>query len=262
MKRLLFGVGVLVLSAFCLAPVFAEGEGEEAPPAPTPNDEAKAFADQFLETMKKKSSAEIIEELDKVVAFYKNENVNDPKVKDSLVDCVAKATTANDKLVVAQAMKKCGEMDDKAVNIAVVTLQRELKAKVPDDRVYEAALEAIGKLRSESPAVLKVLMDLLKNKDDAVISRAAYAISLYEGASGKVRKELFEEVLKNSEGVYAGSQSNNENMKRRWTIIGDDIVLALNKLSVPPREGGDLSNPADARKWYNDHKKASWEKQG
>ena len=93
-----------------------------------------------------------------------------------------------------------------------------------------------------------------------MVAQAAYALSFYSKASGKVRRDIFEEILKQVEGVYAGSLSNNENQKRKWTVIGEDAIESLNKLSVPPRVDPDFPNPQLARKWFNKHKKKPWDK--
>ncbi|MEN8148810.1 MAG: hypothetical protein ABFS86_03240 [Planctomycetota bacterium] len=83
---------------------------------------------------------------------------------------------------------------------------------------------------------------------------AARTLAGYEKASGKVRKELFEEVLKSSEGVYSGFNNSNPNLERKWNVIGEDVNEALSKLSHVK-----LSDPGVARKWFNDNKKLSWD---
>jgi hypothetical protein len=158
---------------------------------------------------------------------------------------------------VAHLLTKCGEMDDGALGILIPTLQRELKQKTPDDVIYEAALDALGKLHSENKAATKTLTDLLKNKENSIVGRAAHAIAGYEGASGAVRKDLFEEVLKSSEGVFSGAQNpSNTTMVSKWNVIEQDVMEALNKLSRVKHK-----DPAAARQWFNDNKKRSWDEE-
>jgi len=256
MHRFRLALLLLLVFGFAASPLLAKDEEPL-----TPNEEAEAFAKAFKKTYKKLPESEMLASIDKVVAYYKNAEVDDKKVRKALIDAMGKASTVRDSVIVAHVMKQCGNMDTGAVRVILPTLARELKKKVPEDRVYGAALESLGKLHSEERAAVKTLTDLLKNKDDAIVARAAYAISGYKTASGKIRKELFVEVVKQSEGVYSSSMAQNENMKRKWTIIGDDVMEALNVLASPPlAEGTAFENPQKARSWYNDNKKISWDR--
>jgi hypothetical protein len=236
-------------------------EGDGAEPPPPLDEEAKAWAKEFKANYKKQSSPDLIGAVDKMVEYLKNPRVTDEKVRGELLDCLGILQGHHDKVVVAHVMKKCGVVGEESLKIVLSGLNRELKAKLPDDKVCEAALETVGKIKSESPIAIKLLNDLLKNKDDSLIARAAFTMSMYEGASGRIRKDFFEELLKSSEGVYSKQQGGDEAMKRKWTIIGDDMVGALNKLSLPPRKEADFSDPTKARKWFNDNKKLNWDKQ-
>jgi hypothetical protein len=262
-----------MLLCLALLPTIAQGDDETPPPPKegeegggaeaeeTLDEEAKTYVKDFKAGYKKQTSADLIASIDKIVEYIKNPRVKDEKVRGELVDCLGVLQGHNDKVVTAHLMRKCGVVGEDALKIVLAVLNRELKVKMPDDKVCEAALESVGKVKSESPAVTKLLTDLLKNKDDSVIARAAFTMSMYEGASGRIRKEFFEEVLKGSEGVYSKSQGGDEAMKRKWTIVGEDMVTALNKLSLPPRKAADFANPTEARKWFNDNKKLNWDKQ-
>lgn len=245
---LLAGVAALLLAPALLA--------EEDP---TPNDVATDYAKAYKKNYKKMPVTDAMEGIDKLVAFYNDEKVDDKKAKKAILDALSKPATDRDAEVRAKVMKKAGEMDDGIVMLVVKVLQLELKKKVPEDSVYEAALTSLGKLQSSAPAAVKTLTDLLKNNDDTIVARAARAIAGYAGAPGKIRTKLFEEVLKASEGPYSQAQQQNERQKRKWNIIKDDSLEALNKLSVPPNTGK-FTDPTQARAWFNDNKKASWDK--
>ena len=149
---------------------------------------------------------------------------------------MAKAAGARNTVVVAKVVEKCGEMDDGVLKILLPVLARELKRKPPEEDIYEGCLESLGKLHSENPQAIKTLEDLLKYKDYAVVARAARALGMYETAPGRIRKDIFEEILKQSEGVYSSAQTgSDQNSERKWNIIGDDVMEALHKLSQPPR---------------------------
>ena len=249
-SRSLWLVGLALLVA--AAPVFA---AEEEPSA---NDQAKDFCKQFKRVYKKRTSAQLTDDVDTIVAFMKNPDVNEKAPKKALLTAMERAASSKDATVRAYVVKKCAGLDETVSKLVLKILLIELKARIPEEDVYEAAFETLGKLKSERPEVTKALTDLLKNKDNSIVAQACYAISLYGGASGKLRKKFFEEVLKQSEGTYNSSQGADDNAKRRWTIMGTEAMDALNNLSVPPRTEADFSNPVRARSWYNKHKKMPW----
>lgn len=245
---------LLLIGLLAAAPSAAK---EDDPP--TPNQQAKAFAKDFKSGYKKMPIGDLIAEIDKLIEFYKNKDVDDDRVRKDIVTCLSKAGLMKDVDVVAHVMKKCGDLDDGVVNLIAMVLQKELKKRVADDRIYEPALESLGKLHSENPKIVKILTDLLKFKENDIVALAAFALSHYAKASGRVRKDIFKELLNQFEGVYNSSQANNDNAKRKWTVAGEDVMKALNDLSVPPRTEPDFPNPGRARSWYNDFKKTSWE---
>jgi len=244
----------LMLAALVFSfPVLAEED------EPTINEEAEDFAKDFKKNIKRLTEGELFEGIDKIAEYYMNAEVDDKGARKAIMEAFAKAAVHKNKAVVAHFAKICEKLDTGIVKLVVLVLQKELKARVPSDQVYEPALDTIGKLHSEDPKVVKMLTDLYKNKDSSIISRAFYASSLYGPASGNTRKEMFEEVVKQTEGTHAASQSNDETAKRKWTICGRDAMDALNALSVPPRTVPDFATPADARKWFNDNKKIPWD---
>ncbi len=247
----------LWLVAFALLIAGAPLLADEDPPSA--DDQASDFAKDFKRAYKKKTSSELITDVDTIVAYMKNPEVTEKSTKKALLDSLAKAATVKDATVRTHVMKVCAGLDETVVKLVIAVLQKELKARIPEEDVYEAAFEALGKLHSPQPSAIKVLTDLLKNNDSSLVAQSCYAISGYAQASGNIRKEFFEEVLKQSEGTYNSSQGSDENAKRRWTIIGDGVLEVLNKLSVPPRTEADFSNPAVARGWYNKNKKIPWD---
>ena len=149
MKRLRVAV-LICLASFLSTPVLRAADDE----APTPNEQAEEYAKEFKKEVKKYSEAELIEGIDKLVAFYKNEQVDDKNTRKDLLDALSKTAGVKDNVVVAHLLNKCGEMDEEAVKIVLPVLKKELGQKVPDDTVYEAALAALGKLRVENKLVI------------------------------------------------------------------------------------------------------------
>ena len=248
MTRLIGTTIVILLLTFVASSVWAEEE------APSVDEQAEDFAKQFKKEYKKMTAADQMEAVDKLIGYFNNDQVTDKGARKSILDAISKATIVKDNTVVAHVMKKSEALGEEAVRIVLPVLNRELAQKVPDESVYGAALGTLGKIRSENKLVIKTLTKLLKDKDDSIVGLATRTIAGYADAPGSVRKELFEEVLKATEGVYSGAQSQNQTLERKWNIIGDDVKDALSKLS-----GTKLSDPAAARKWFNDNKKKSWD---
>ena len=246
----LIGISSLILMMFLLvAPGYAK-EDEE----PSASDKAEAYAKDFKKNAKNMTSSEQMEAIDKLVGYYTDKAVTEKGAKKAIMDGLSKMTVVRDKNVIAHTMKKVAAMGEDSVKLVLPTLNRELTQKAPDESVYEAALATLAKIRSENKLVIKTLTKLLKDKENEIVGLAARAIAGYEGSSGKVRKELFEEVLKSTEGVYSGAQGQNQTLERKWNVIGDDAVDALSKLAHVK-----LADPAVARKWFNENKKKNWD---
>jgi hypothetical protein len=222
---------------------------------PTLDEKAEDYAKSFKKEYKKMPSAQLIEAVDKMMEFYANKDVTDKGARKALLDGIARAASVRDKAVVAHVMKQGAKLEEEdALKILLPTLSRELAQKVPNESVYEAALSSLAKIRSEHKLAIKTLTKLLKDKDNVLVGLAARTIAGYKDASGRTRKELFEEVLKATEGVYSGAQNQNQTLERKWNVIEQDVMDALQKLS-----GAKLQDPAQARSWFNDNKKRSWD---
>lgn len=244
---------VFAIAALLLAPV-ARAEEEEAP---DPNELAEDYAKEFKKAYKDMSEADLIAGVDKLVAFYNDPAVDDDGAKDDLLEGLQTAALrVKSNVVVIHVLKKAQEIKNEDIlKVILPTLKRELSQKTPDIQVYEAALATLGALHFENKLAINELTDLLKHKDDVVVSAAIRAISGYGEASGNVRKDLFEEVLKISEGVYSGAQASNPNLERKWNVISADVKDALTRLS-----GVKMDNPVAARSWFNDNKKKNWDR--
>ena len=130
-------------------------------------------------------------------------------------------------------------------------LDRALKAKDPSVDIYGSCLSALKRLADTKASTVKQLTDLLKSKYDDVVSKAADAIGGYKDAPGKVRKELLEELIKSTEGTSAqAADPKNSGQVRKWNIIQTNVMAALKALS-----GQQFKDVAEARKWFNAHKK-------
>lgn len=251
MTRLIGIASLILVLLLPAAQVLAKADKE-----PTASEKAEDYAKDFKKNMKKMTSAEQMEAVDKLVGYWTDKDVTEKGAKKAILEGLSKTTGVRDKNVVAHTMKKVVALGEDSIKLVLPTLNRELGQKAPDESVYEAALATLAAIHSENKLVTKTLTKLLQDKESEIVGLAARTLAGYADASGKVRKELFEEVLKSTEGVYSGAQSQNQTLERKWNVIGDDVVDALSKLSHVK-----LSDPAQARKWFNDNKKKNWDPQ-
>jgi LmbE family N-acetylglucosaminyl deacetylase len=94
--------------------------------------------------------------------------------------------------------------------------------------------------------VTKVLTGYLKNKDNSVVAQACYAMSLYGGASGKVRKDFFEEIKRGPapDVIFAHCRDELHQDHRvvgelTWNTFRDHVIL---EYEIPKYDGG-LGSP-------------------
>lgn len=246
----LFGLALLIAAA----PVLPEED------APTANDKAEDFCKEFKRAYKSRTSAQLTDDIDTIVGFAADPAVDDKGAKKALMGAMGQIAGSADAAVRTYLLKKCATLtdNDDVAKLVLKVIQIELKSRIPEEDVYEAGFETLGKLKSERSDVSKALIGFLKHKENSVVAQACFTMSFYGGTHEKIRKQFFEEVLRQSEGTYSSSQGNDDNAKRRWAIIGSEVMAALNNLSLPPRVEADFPNPAAARAWYNDNKKKPW----
>lgn len=226
------------------------------PPPQEPNPERDAEAAKYMKElpalMPKQNEMEAKASIDRLKAIWKDPAVS-AETKKGIPGLLSRFAKDLDKvgLLVASVDALAELGPEEGAKPILEILNRGLKVKEPSVDVYGAALRGLKKVADTSKGTLGTLVDLLKHRDNEVISKAADALAGYKDAPGKVRKELLEELIKSSEGVYNAAQSaSNTNEVRKWNIINFNVMQALRALS-----GQQFKNPAEARAWYNDHKK-------
>lgn len=265
-RRALVFLLPLGLAALCLSalpsPAFpqdgggAGGGGEPAPPTEEEKKKAamekkaaevKQFLESYEETLSKMTDEDAIAGLGKMKAWYLDKEVPEESKKSILKTFGTKVIRQRSREAYLEAAAKTmGEFADPDVVIILKQLvDFAMGQKVPIPNVASAGLRALGKIASPKAADVKFLSDLLKGKDD-FIADAARALGDYDKSPGAIRKEIFEDLLKISEGVFSGSEKNDTNMKRKWNIWGTDVVDAMKKLSRQ-----NCANPIEFRKWFN-----------
>jgi hypothetical protein len=157
-----------------------------------------------------------------------------------------------------------------------------------DDRLWQAAAAALGDMGPESVPVLsdlighkshrenlalqrklvlslgrtkdlksvKTLTDLLNDKDAIVQGAAAEALGNYADAELDVRRDAFEELLKQIMSVKGRMDNDGEDLeaRQRYETIRAPILTSLKLLSKR-----DITEPEDWQRWWNKNKKHDWD---
>ncbi len=225
--------------------------------APEYKDIVKEKCKEFKDTYKKVGDDQVNALLTGLSDLYKQGKAGeDDKALKEIVVHIARATTLKSDPMVRRAIELLADTDENALGFIEKSLDRALKAKpIMKTEIYEACFAALGKLAS--PKSIKTLTGFLKYKEPDVIAQAANALKGYAGAPGKIRKEIFEEILKMSEGVYSKASADaNSPEAKRWRVYGPAMIEAMKSVS----HQDELADPRQFRAWFNDHKKANWDK--
>lgn len=246
MRHLILSLAALVLLPLTAALAAPQDEAEE----PTKDEIAEEYLESIKKEVGKQDEGPARATRDKLLEIWNDEEIGED-VKEDCFKYMEEIAESKDEMAQVAGIEGLEAMGgDEAAKSIHKVLQKCLKAKETSLQVYTSCLKALGTIHSEEKKVVKELTDLLKYKVDDVILKAANALAGYKDAPGKLRKELLEEVIKNSEGVYNAAQGGDTNYTRKWNIIQSGIMNALNALS-----GQSFKNPGEARQWFNDHKK-------
>jgi hypothetical protein len=248
MRRLVPFFAALVFAA-ASPPASAEDDANPpAQPAPTKDEAAAQTVKQIKAQASKMPDAEAKAAIAKLLEIWKDKEVADATKKP--IPDILQTFGRGDKAQIA-AIDALAELGAPGAGPAVAILEHALKAKEPSHDVYGSCLRALGKIADTKKSTLDTLTDLLKHRMDDVVGKAAQAMQGYKEAPGKVRRELLEELIKNTEGVASqANDAKNATQVRKWNIIQTAVMGAVNALS-----GQKFSKMTEARAWFNEHKK-------
>jgi hypothetical protein len=230
----------------------AAGGGEKPAPEQTPEEkkaeEVKAYLKTYEETLSKMTEPDAISGLNKLKGYYLDAQVHADQKKDIMTVFQTKVIRVKGKeSYLEAACKALGEMGgDAAVGQLKFLVSDSLDKKVPVLKVARGGLEALGKIASPKPGDVKFLTDMVKKSDDDIVGDVAQALKGYGKAPGAVRKDIFEQLLLKTEGVYSKQENNDPNAKKQWTQWGTDAVDALKAVSRQ-----NFAKPTEFRKWFN-----------
>ena len=232
-----------------------DGGKEPAPPteeekkeaeAEKKNEEVKAFIENYESTLSKMTDEDAIAGINKLKSWYLAKDMPDES-KKAIFKCFGnKVIKVRGKESYTEAAAKAlGEMgDEEMVPLLQYIVDSAMKPKVPVFSVTRAGLMAMGKIASPRPNNVKFITDLLRGKDE-FIADAARALAGYEKAPGSLRRDLVEELLKMSSGVFSSSEANDSNAKKRWNTWGSDVLEAIEKLTRVKK-----ANPTEYGVWF------------
>jgi hypothetical protein len=226
--------------------------GEEAGEPVDRNAEAAEWLKELPKQIGKQTEEDAAASVKRLVEVWGDEAVL-PATKKPVPGHLERYAKTSDFMPVAvAAVDGMGELGpDEGAKSALEVLEHALKEKQPSVDLYGACFRTLKKLADPSKKTVGALVKYIKYKDYDVIAKSADAMSGYRDAPGKVRKELFEELLKISEGIYSAAE--NTEGKRKWNTIGNSVMNAFRALAQGQAQ---FNDPGQARSWYNDNKKS------
>ncbi|MFT7668167.1 MAG: hypothetical protein ACI8X5_000854 [Planctomycetota bacterium] len=191
-----------------------------------------------------------------------------------------------------QEWPMCGPKDrgsiTKALGKCFDQKRQELSEGIPNNRLYLAAAVALGEMGEfASPILTKCidnkkhrrnlplrrtlvlslgktkdldvvddLVDLINDKDYIIVASTAEALGEFKEAPEKVRKEIFNELMKILVTLKAikDGDINDIAAREKWDVVSAPIITTLQDLS-----GHDETQPEAWQHWWNKNKKKDWE---
>lgn len=121
-----------------------------------------------------------------------------------------------------------------------------------DIELQRELILALGRTKADEG--VKLLAGLIKDDTPRIISAAATALRNFAGKDQKVRKRLFEDLLKATESAQAEARSNNSTAQAIWNTLNGPAQSTMRRLS-----GARLSGPEAWRRWWNKNKRKDWD---
>ncbi len=146
-------------------------------------------------------------------------------------------------------------MAPESVKVLIDQVGNKNHQKVP--AVIRALILSLGKTRDTSG--VKTLLGLLDHKEAQIQASASEALGEFSGAELKLRKDIFEDLLKLMMGRKNEMDADpTDNIARdRWNVLSGPIIASLQSLS-----GYDERDPQAWQRWWNKNKKTDWDEQG
>jgi hypothetical protein len=108
--------------------------------------------------------------------------------------------------------------------------------------------------RTKSKKARKELQDLLKDVRPTFKGAAATGLGMFTHEPSKVRKELFEDLLKALMQAQANALGQSSTAQEIWRALNGPATSSLRKLSR-----GSASSPEAWQRWWNKNKRRDWD---
>ncbi len=159
----------------------------------------------------------------------------------------------NNQLFMASAVA-LGEMGKDASK----TLQKWIghKKHRKDIALQRRLILSLGKTKDVDG--VKKLLDLLKENQNVIVGAAAEALARFDEAPLKMRKQIFNELLKlmMTTKAMVDSDANDIVSREKWDVIAAPIITTLQVLT-----GHDERKPEAWQRWWNKNKKKDWDEE-
>jgi hypothetical protein len=159
----------------------------------------------------------------------------------------------NNQLFLASAVA-LGEMGKDATK----TLEKWIgnKKHRKDIQLQRRLILSLGK--TKDVGAVKKLLDLLNDNHNIIVGATAEALSQFEEAPQKVRKEIFNDLLKMMMTTKAMKDANASDIvaREKWDVIAAPIITTLQAMS-----GHDERKPEEWQRWWNKNKKKDWDEE-
>lgn len=165
---------------------------------------------------------------------------------------VPEGQAPNNKLYLAAAVA-LGQMGPDSVDILTSWIGAKTLKK--DLVVQYRLILSLGKTKDKKG--VKVLKDMLNNKENSLISASAEALGEFATSDLETRKDAFEALLKTVMEAKGFKDTNPDNTVARdkYDVIAAPIITSLGKLSKHEER-----DPEKWQTWWNKNKKADWDK--
>ena len=207
-----------------------------------------------------REDTEAVALIDKLVQEFPQSG---PKDRKSIVDGLGKCFdqtrkeldggVLDNKLMIAAAVA-LGEMGESATKTIEKWIGNKKHRK--DVALQRRLILSLGKTKDTDG--IKTLLKLLDDKDSVIIGASAEALANFSEAPQKMRKDVFNELLKllmTTKALMDGD-AGDITSRERYDVVAAPIITTLQALT-----GHDERKPESWQRWWNKNKKKDWDEE-
>lgn len=242
----------LAFAVLLASSVFAYAQEDADAPPPTVSEKAAAFIAEVKGVAGKQEEKEDVKAVNRLLGYCQSPDLDD-KIRKTAVGLLDKLAKDDRDAVGVLALKALGGSrgGSNAAKKLFAHIKKLTKEKEPRKNRINAAFTSLRALADPSKGTVGGIIKLMRDNDPGTAAQAVLAASGYAKAEGAVRKELFEAILKQTEGPANAAKSDpNSSQARRWNQMSSATRTAFKALG-----GKSFPSPAEARSWFNEHKK-------